>query len=484
MVNKYWIVVYLVISLTKGHQIKRFKRKFPDNILFGAGTSAYQIEGAWNKDGKTESVWDHLSHTKPCVIHNCDTGDIAADSYNNYKRDVQMMDEMGLDYYRFSISWNRILPTNSPGDINEAGVAYYNKLINEMLKYNITPMVTIHHFDVPLQLEALGGWVNPKMVDWFVNYARVVYELFGDRVKTWFTINEPREYCTQMSAFVNKSGINDYLCARHMLLGHAKAYHVYHNEFKAKYGGKVGIVLNSLWYEPESEKDTEAAEDKLQFELGQYAHPIFSKAGDWPPVIKDRIAAKSAAQGFMESRLPEFTPEEVELIKGSSDFFGLNHYTSAIVYRNNSVKGFFPSPSYEDDIGVITYQPETWEKTKATWLKVVPWGFYKLLNKIREDYGNPPLYVTENGCPTGPGLFDTQRVLFYKKYLNAMLDSIDEGSDLQVYTAWSLMDNFEWFMGYHDKFGMYEVDFNSSTRKRTPRASVFYYKKVIRTRRV
>ncbi|XP_045486377.1 myrosinase 1 isoform X3 [Pieris rapae] len=478
-----FLCVYLVLSLAQGEQINRFRRKIPDNILFGAGTSAYQIEGAWNIDGRTESVWDHMSHKKPCQIHNCDNGDIAADSYNNYERDVQMMKELGLDFYRFSISWSRVLPTNSPDDINEAGVAYYNKLINEMLKYNITPMVTIHHLDVPLQLDALGGWVNPNMVDWFVSYARVVYELFGDRVKTWFTINEPREYCTQQSS-ANKSGINEYLCARHMLLGHAKAYYVYQNEFKAKYGGKVGIVLNSVWYEPESEKDAEAAEVKLQFELGQYAHPIFSKTGDWPSVLKDRIAAKSAAQGFSESRLPEFTPEEVELIKGSSDFFGLNHYTSALVYRNNSVKGFYPSPSYEDDIGVITYQPETWEKTIATWLKVTPWGFYKLLNKIREDYGNPPLYVTENGCPTGPGLFDTQRVFFYKKYLNAMLDSIDEGSDVRVYTAWSLMDNFEWFMGYHDKFGLYEVDFNSPTRTRTPRASVFYYKKVIKTRRV
>ncbi|XP_045457592.1 lactase-phlorizin hydrolase-like [Melitaea cinxia] len=479
-------------------------RKFPDGMLFGTATSSYQVEGGWDADdieniatisleyeeiaGKTENIWDNLSHQKPCVIEDCHTGDIADNSYYSYKRDVEMLRELGVDFYRFSLSWARILPTSFPDKINEKGVEYYNNLINELLKYNIQPMVTIYHWDLPQKLQNLGGWINPLIVDWFTDYARVAFELFGDKVKYWFTINEPRSVCfhgyanERLAPLYNISGIAEYICYKNILLAHANAYHLYNNEYRSKINGTIGIVAYTSWFEPESEEHAEAAEDASKFEWGVFVDPIFSKKGDFPQVLKDRIAIKSLAQGFPRSRLPLFTPEEVELIKGSSDFYGLNHYSSYVVYRNDSVNGYYNSPSQLDDLGAVLYTNSTWESANNSWLKVVPWGFYKLLTKIREDYNNPPILITENGFSTRNGLEDDRRVAYYRDYLDAMLNAVEEGSDIRAYTAWSLMDNFEWMDGYGDRFGLYEVDYDSPERTRTPRKSAYVYKEIVRTR--
>ncbi|OWR52398.1 seminal fluid protein CSSFP001 [Danaus plexippus plexippus] len=461
-------------------------RKFPDHLLFGAATAAYQIEGAWNEDGKSESIWDRVTHMVPCVIANCDTGDVADDSYHQYKRDVEMMRELGLDFYRFSLSWTRILPTSFPDHINEKGVQYYNNLINEMLKYNIQPMVTIYHWDLPQKLQDLGGWTNPHIVDWFTDYSRVVFQLFGDRVKYWVTINEPREVCGQgygmqtMAPLLNYSGYADYICAKNILLAHANAYHLYNDEFREAQGGQIGISLSAHWYEPESENEVESAEVFRQFEVGIYANPIFSKLGDFPSVVKEKVAARSQMQGFPRSRLPELTPEEIEFVKGSSDFFGLNHYTTFLTYVSK-----FPiqyPTFYYADIEVLPYQPDEWNSSYSKWMKVVPWGFYKVLTKIREEYNNPPVFITENGYASPRGLIDDDRIDFYRKYINAMLDAIEDGSDVRAYTAWSLMDNLEWMSGYTERFGLYEVDYESPERIRTPRKSAYVYKEMLRIR--
>ncbi|XP_061378114.1 myrosinase 1-like [Danaus plexippus] len=479
----------ILAALAYGKEIFRHEaRKLPDHLLFGVATAAYQIEGAWNKDGKSENIWDRVSHREPCVVDNCDTGDVADDSYHQYKRDVEMMRELGLDFYRFSLSWSRILPTSFPDQINEKAVQYYNNLINEMLKYNIQPMVTLYHWDLPQKLQDLGGWTNPHIVDWFTDYSRVVFRLFGDRVKYWITINEPREVCYQgyaaqsLAPLYNISGYADYMCAKNLLLVHANVYHLYNNVFRKAQGGQIGITLSAQWYEPESEEDIEAAEDYRQFEWGIYANPIFSESGDFPAVMKRRIAAKSKEQGFPRSRLPQFTPEEVDLIKGSFDFFGLNHYTAYRVYRNESVYGHYNSPSTYDDLEAISYQDSSWDSAASKWLKRVPWGFYNLLTKIRKDYNNPPVFITENGFSTRGGLIDDDRIKYYRTYIDAMLDAIEDGSDIRVYTAWSLMDNFEWMRGYSERFGLYEVDYESPERTRTPRKSAYVYKEMLRTR--
>ncbi|KAL4712888.1 hypothetical protein ACJJTC_011958 [Scirpophaga incertulas] len=479
--------ICLLVQSKTVNKDRNTPRPFPKGFLFGTSTASYQTEGGWNLDGKSENIWDHLTHTNPCSVKDCSNGDIANDSYHLYKRDVEMMRELGLHFYRFSLSWTRILSSSFPNKINDAGVQYYNNLIDEMLKYNIEPMVTLYHWDLPQQLQLLGGWTNPHVVDWFADYARVAFELFGDRVKYWVTVNEPRQICYQgygaatMAPLIAIPGIAEYMCAKNLLVAHAKAYHIYDKEFRDKGAGVIGISISADWIEPETPKDTQAAFEALQFEWGQYAHPIFSEAGDFPPVMKERIAAKSAEQGFPRSRLPEFSKKEIEMLRGSSDFFGLNHYSTNILYKNASTQGIFEKPSFYDDIGAATYQRPEWPTSASFWLKSVPWGFYKLLRFISDEYNNPPVIITENGWSTLTGIEDDGRVAYYRDYLDAMLDAIEDGCEVIAYTAWSLMDNFEWMQGYTERFGLYEVDYNSPQRTRTPRKSAFVYKQIIRT---
>lgn len=227
--------------------------------------------------GRTPSIWDHATHTNPCVIKDCSNGDIADDSYHQVERDVQMMRELGLDFYRFSLSWSRILPSSFPDKINQAGVDYYNRLIDEMLKYNIMPMVTLYHWDLPQKLQEMGGWTNPAIVDWFGDYARTVFTLFGDRVKYFITMNEPYQICYQgygdvaKAPMLNIKGVAEYMCAKNLLLAHAKAYHIYDQEFR-KDGGVIFIAFSAQWYEPASasEADTIAAYETNQFMVREH----------------------------------------------------------------------------------------------------------------------------------------------------------------------------------------------------------------------
>ncbi|XP_049866281.1 lactase/phlorizin hydrolase-like [Pectinophora gossypiella] len=492
MLHKTYIVVVFCVALSSrkstGNTNRDEVRKFPEGFMFGTATASYQVEGAWDEDGKSENIWDHLTHTDPCAIKDCSNGDIADDSYHQVERDVQMLRELGVDFYRFSLSWTRIMPTSFPDQINPAGVSYYNRLIDEMLKYNIQPMITLYHWDLPQKLQEMGGWTNPYIVDWFADYARTAFSLFGDRVKIWNTMNEPNAICylsygtSSMAPRLNIPGVAEYICAKNLLLAHAKAYHIYNNEFKPINGGEIGIVFDVLWYEPATENDTEAAMDLQYFTWQQYAHPIFSETGDYPARMKEKIAAKSTAQGFLRSRQPQFTPEEIDYVRGTSDFFGLNHYSTAYVYRNESVYGYHDSPSFYDDVEVIRYQTDEYVLGDSTFTKVVPWGFYRLLMKIRDVYNNPKVYITENGFATLGGLDDDARIAYYRLYLDAMLDAIEEGCDIRAYTAWSLMDNFEWMQGYVERFGLYEVDYEDPVRTRTPRKSAFVYKQMLRTR--
>ncbi|CAG9566625.1 unnamed protein product [Danaus chrysippus] len=256
-------------------------------------------------------------------------------------------------------------------------------------------------------------------------------------------------------------------------MAHASVYHLYNNEFRKGQGGQIGIGLNGKWYEPQTEDDVEAAENFIQFELGIYANPIFSEAGDFPSAVKERIAARSQAQGFLRSRLPELTPEEVAFIKGSSDFFGLNHYSTVITNKTKSIREDSSSPLYIDDVGLNVEQSDHIK---------VPWGLYNMLIKIRDEYNNPTVVIAENGFSTEGGLIDDDRIHYFRTHIDAVLDAIDDGCDVKLYTAWSLMDNFEWTLGYNGRFGLYEVDYESPERTRTPRKSAYFYKEMLRTR--
>ncbi|XP_041985555.1 lactase-phlorizin hydrolase-like [Aricia agestis] len=469
----------------------RQQRRFPDDFVFGTATASYQIEGGWDAADKSENIWDRMTHTQPHVIKDQSNGDIAADSYHNYKRDVEMMRELGLDAYRFSLSWARILPNGLANKVSEDGVAFYNNYINEMVKYGIEPMVTLYHWDLPQKLQNLGGFINPMFPEWFEDYARVVYENFGDRVKLWITFNEPREICYQGYAvdtkapILNITDVGAYYCAKNLVLAHARAYHLYANEFKPTQKGVCGITISCNWFGPltDSDEDFYAAEIKRQGEWGLYAEPIFSEDGGFPKELSEIVARKSAEQGYPRSRMPTFTEEERFLARGAADFFGVNHYTAYLVSANE-YKGDYAVPSVLDDVGVGTFVPEEWPRATSLWLTMAPNSIYNTLTHLHNKYNGPVFYITENGWSTPPdgSLDDTDRITYYRAALESVLDTLDAGVDLRGYMAWSLMDNFEWMEGYTERFGLYQVDFESPERTRTPRKSAFVYKEVLRTR--
>ncbi|XP_049837068.1 myrosinase 1-like isoform X1 [Schistocerca gregaria] len=440
--------------------------RFPDDFLFGAATAAYQIEGAWNEDGKGENIQDYLFHNHPEYTTG-DTGDVACDSYHKYKEDVQMLKALNANVYRFSISWARVLPTGDVDVINQPGIDYYNNLINELLANGIQPMVTMYHWDLPQALQYLGGWPNELLADYFVQYARILFENFGDRVKWWVTFNEPATFVhgntdVRMAPSQPAKGIGDYLAAHTIIKAHARVWHLYDEQFRASQNGSVGITLNMNGLEPmtNSTEDIEASERARQFQLGLYAHPIYTQSGDYPAVVRQQVDGNSEAEGRPRSRLPTFTQEEVEYIRGSADFFSINHYSTTFV--TPGITG--DSPSKKRDMAVITTSGEH-----------LPWGFRSQLNWIANEYPGYPIIITENGLYNSGGRNDTDRIEYFNGYLGAVLEAINiDGVPIIGYTAYGLMDNLEFNSGFTLKSGLYEVDFSSPNRTRTPKASAFF----------
>ncbi|XP_022187263.2 myrosinase 1 isoform X2 [Nilaparvata lugens] len=459
---------------------------FPKDFLIGAASASYQIEGAWNEDGKGENIWDYYTHKYPNVVRDRSNGDVACDSYHKYKEDVQLLKAVGFSAYRFSISWSRILPKGDDSVINEEGVKYYSNLIDELLANGIKPLVTMYHWDLPEPLDKIGGWTNPVLADFFEAYARILFIKFGKKVKLWLTLNEPFEVVhgygsADYAPFVNYHGVAEYLAAHTLIRAHAKAYHLYDKLFRNEQQGLIGITLNSEYFFPKttSADDVEAAETAMQFFLGWFAHPIYSKEGDYPSVMRQRVDENSKKEGRFKSRLPSFTQEEIESIRGSSDFFGLNHYTS----RYASKGQFGKVPSVEYDSGIVKTIDPAWPGSASEWLKVVPSGFRNLVNWIKREYGDKPIIVTENGFSDKGELIDDDRINYYSSYLKELSKSIKEDKcNVIGYFAWSIMDNFEWCKGYTERFGIYQVDFTSPDRKRTPKKSVKFFQKLVETR--
>ncbi|XP_064651252.1 myrosinase 1-like [Lineus longissimus] len=465
------------------------KGKFPEGFAWCTATSAYQVEGGWKKGGKGLSVWDTFTHS-PGKIKNGDTGDIACDSYNKWKDDVDMLINMGVTHYRFSISWPRILPSGKKGHLNQAGVEYYNNLIDALIEASIIPVATLYHWDHPQALEDLGGWLNKDMADYFNDYARICFREFGDRVKWWITINEPGIlirfgyiYGTFPPGFKSNPGTHPYTVGKVMLMAHAKAWHTYDDEFRRRQKGSISMCLHSMWAEPEDPRsvlDQEAARRHLEFDLGWFAHPIYG-GGGYPKEMERQIERKSKEQGLKKSRLPRLTEEEVLYIKGTSDFFALNHYTTRLVKHKSTPSN---QPHFELDKDEETSVDEDWlsPNEAGSWIKEVPTGLRRLLCYIKREYGNPEVFITENGtADPGNVLDDTGRIRYIRSYLDQVLKAIKwDGCKVIGYTAWSLMDNFEWSEGYTEHFGLHSVDFDDPERKRTAKASALFYAGIIR----
>ncbi|XP_047122107.1 myrosinase 1-like [Schistocerca piceifrons] len=459
-----------------GTSAQNATNRFPDNFMFGAATAAYQIEGAWNEDGKGESIQDYFFHNYPEYTTG-DTGDVACDSYHRYQEDVQMLKALNADVYRFSISWPRVLPTGDVDVINQPGIDYYNNLINELLANGIQPVVTMYHFDLPQALQYIGGWPNEMLADYFVQYARILFQNFGDRVKWWITFNEPAVFVNGYAAegiapSQPASGIGDYLATHTVIEAHARVWHLYDEEFRASQNGSVGITLNMDGLEPASntEGENDASERARQFQMGIFAHPIYTEEGDYPLVVQQLVDDNSAREGRNHSRLPKFTQEEIEYIRGSADFLGMNHYSTNFV-----TPGLIgESPSKSRDSGVYTMPGGHYA-----------WGLRNQLNWVATEYPGYPIFITENGLSNSGGLNDTDRIDYFTEYLGAVLEAINtDGVPVIGYTAWSLMDNFEWNSGYMVKFGLYEVDFNSTNRTRTPKDSASFMAEVFSSKQL
>ncbi len=443
---------------------------FPPAFVWGAATASYQIEGAVREGGRAPSIWDAMCMT-PGKILNGHTGEIACDHYHRVESDVKLMKSLGLHAYRFSLAWPRIQP-DGKGAPNPEGIAFYNHLIDCLLENGIQPWVTLYHWDLPLALQIEhDGWLNADIAERFAVYARICFRSFGDRVKHWITLNEP--WCSSVLGYGlglhapgRVSADEPYVAAHHLILAHARAVHVYRQEFAGQ-GGVIGITNNCDFRFPltDSDADRAAAQRSLEFFLGWFADPVWK--GDYPEVMRARLGA----------RLPTFTAGQRDMVLGSSDFFGLNHYGSslasapvptALPFDNIAGNG-----GLSDDQDVCFSVHPDWKQTHMGW-NIVPEGCREMLKWIDRRYDHPVIYITENGCacdePTREAaLADTMRRDFLDGYLRACRQAIAEGVDLRGYFAWSLMDNFEWAWGYERRFGICRVDYE--TQERIPKLS-------------
>ncbi|TSL34584.1 Cytosolic beta-glucosidase [Bagarius yarrelli] len=430
--------------------------------------------GGWNMDGRGPSIWDTFCHNKGRVFEG-HTGDVACNSYQLWDEDLKCIQQLGLTHYRLSISWSRLLPDGTTRFVNTQGVAYYNKVIDDLIRNAVIPMVTLNHFDLPQALQDRGGWKSPEIADVFDLYAQFCFKTFGDRVKFWITLNEPY-VCAYLgyekglfAPGLKEPGTSVYLVGHNMLRAHARAWHSYNAHFRSLQGGKVSIALNSDWAEPldpSCPEDVAAAQRYMDFKLGWFACPVFG-TGDYPQSMRSRIETQSLELEFTEAqRLPKFLEDEPKPF-GTADFFALNYYTSRKVKDASSRH---TELSFTGDLGAEAIIDPSWPVCGVSWLAVMPEGLRKLLKYIKETCNNPDIYITENGfSQIGPVVLeDVDRCQFYRATLQQVSKAItDDGVNVRGYFSWSLLDNFEWSDGFSVRFGLFHVDFSSPRLKRT-----------------
>ncbi|XP_047321867.1 vicianin hydrolase-like [Impatiens glandulifera] len=494
-----FLATFFIINSEAVNQTRPpFNRKsFPTGFVFGAGSAAYQYEGAAFIDGKGKSIWDTFTHQHPEKIVDNSNGDVAIDMYNRYKEDINRMVDTGLDAFRFSIAWSRVLPKGKvSGGVNPIGVNYYNNLINGILAKGLVPYVTLFHWDLPQALEdEYGGFLSDNIVNDYRDYADFCFKTFGDRVKHWFTLNEPLTYCLngyttgthapgRCSNYIGNctsgnSATEPYIVAYHLILSHASAVKVYREKYKTYQKGEIGVTLVTHFFNPltNTASDERAARRALDFWFGWFLHPM--TYGDYPEEMKTIIG----------NRLPRFTAEQSKLLIKSYDFLGVNYYSTYYASNVLTVKRTNLSMSTDNqaNISPLKNGVPIGPATDLNWLYIYPKGIYSLMIHIKEHYGNPPIYITENGVATGRNdslpikevLNDNIRIMYHYNHLKYLEKSIQEGANVKGYFMWTFIDDYEWDGGFAYRFGLYFVDYKNGL-KRIPKKSAFWYKNFIK----
>jgi beta-glucosidase len=439
----------------------------PPGFEFGAATSAFQIEGGWDEDGKGPSIWDTYGHTPGKVFQDV-PGDVACDSYHRYRDDIALMKQLGLDTYRFSLSWSRILPDGT-GRVNRKGLDYYDRVVDGLLEAGIAPNVTLYHWDLPQALEDKGGWANRDVAEWFAEYATIAFDHLGDRVRRWATLNEPIAIWIGYGVGWFAPGRSDPRAGRqamhNAMLAHGRGVQAFR---AAGSPGEIGVVLDIWKREPATQSPADVAlaqqgeDDGFRFFLDALRGGGYSS----------RLRARLEADGVM----PDVRDGDQAVIEEPIDYLGINVYSRVVV-------------------DATKHDPRQWAQSNPqpggnfldNGLECYPRAVYEALHMVRDDYGwTGPVYITENGCADGPSaeaspLEDDERIAYVTGFLEWIALAAQEGFDVRGYYLWSLFDNYEWSAGFSQKYGIARVD--PQTLDRIPKKSAIWYANVIAAHR-
>ncbi|HZG34257.1 MAG TPA: GH1 family beta-glucosidase [Gaiellaceae bacterium] len=444
-------------------------KTFPADFLWGVATSAYQIEGAVDADGRGPSIWDTYSHT-PGTIDGGDTGDVACDHYRRWRDDVDLIAGLNVNAYRFSIAWPRLFPTGR-GPLNRRGLDHYDRLLDALLERGIEPVVTLYHWDLPQALEDEGGWRNRDTVERFVEYAAACFDAYGDRVNWWLTINEP--WIVGLLGYLHglhAPGYRDDVLGEvtvfhHLLLAHGRAVQEYR---RAGNCGRIGLAPNLSPHYPASDDPADAEVTRAS---DGYVNRWFLDAiyrGAYPEDMRRRYEELLGPLEFVRDG-------DLATIAEPTDYLGINYYSFRVM---QAVPGDRPwpwrvvVPEHVEVTGGFTGGVAATEAGTP----IAPWALTDLLVRVRDDYGAPPLMITENGAVFPEPLHDERRVRFLHDHVSALHDAIERGVPVVGYCHWSLMDNFEWKLGYAQRFGLVHVDYD--TLERTVKDSGRYYARI------
>jgi beta-glucosidase len=459
---------------------------FPPSFVWGAATSAYQIEGAVREDGRTPSIWDTFSHT-PGKTEGGDTGDVAVDHYHRFRDDVALMADLGLKSYRFSVSWSRVQPTGR-GPAVQRGLDFYRRLVDELLAHDIKPMLTLYHWDLPQELEDAGGWPERETALRFADYAQLVGEALGDRVEWWATLNEPwcsafLGYCSGVHAPGRTEPATALRAAHHLNLGHGLATSALRAAMPAR--NTIAVSLNSAVVRPYSQDPADLAAAKRIDDLanGIFHGPMLH--GAYPETLFEATSSLTDWSFVQDG--------DVTLIHQPLDALGLNYYKPDVVSHQepgtetdgpradgHGASDHSPWPAADD----IVFHQAPGERTVMGWT-IDPSGLYDLIMRYTREVPGLPIVITENGaaCDDKPDtdgrVHDPERISYLRSHLAAVNRAMADGADVRAYCLWSLMDNFEWAYGYEKRFGAVYVDY--ATLARTPKSSAHWYSQVART---